>query len=183
MFLVLFVCGLFSNNVSFNNEAQVQMVEQWCRRHSLIINVDKTKELILNSPVRSLSFSDQSVEVVSSFTYLGISTDDKLSFSQNVGEMYKKANHRLFMTQKLRGFSVSSQILERVYVSLIESVLVFNITVWFGYLTVTNKNELNRIVRNAGKVTAHELRPLEQLCQTAVIERPDPSSGTLNTPC
>ena len=69
------------------------------------------------------------------------------------------------MIRKLRGFGESSGalerawglgvntlILERVKVSLMESVLVFNITVWFGFLAATNKNRLNRIVRNAGKV-------------------------------
>lgn len=178
------IVGLFNNNVSCTYETQVHIVEQWCKQHSLIINVDKTKELILNSPgpAKSLSISDQPIEVVSSFKYLGTHIDEKLNFSQNMHEIYKKANQRLFMIRKLRGFGVSSQILERVYVGLIESVLVFNITVWFGYLTVANKNKLKRIVRNAGKVIGREQKSLDVLYQTAVLRMAKSISSDVNHP-
>jgi hypothetical protein len=40
---------------------------------------------------------------------------------------------------EVKEFGVSQNILEKVYVSLIESILVFNISVWFGHLTLINK--------------------------------------------
>lgn len=73
----------------------------------------------------------------------------------------------MFLIRKLRGFGVRPDILERVYISLVESILVFNITVWYGHLTLVNKNKLNRIIHMAGKIVGRQQRPLDSLYNTA----------------
>lgn len=87
-----------------------------------------------------------------------------MNFTMNVNEIYKKANQGLFMRRKLRGFEVSTDILERVYVILIESVLVF-ISL---SLTVVSKNKLYRIVRNAGQLIGQDQKQLDLLNQIAM---------------
>lgn len=73
----------------------------------------------------------------------------------------------MFLIRKLRGFGVRPDILERVYISLVESILVFNITVWYGHLTLVNKNKLNRIIHMAGKIVGRQQRPLDSLYNAA----------------
>ena len=103
-----------------------------------------------------------------SLKYLGTHIDDKLSFTDNIDFICKKASQRLFLMRKLKGFGVSPDILEKVYVSLVESILVFNICVWYGHLTLANRNKLNRIVKTAGKIAGCLQKSLDDLYRTAV---------------
>jgi hypothetical protein len=56
---------------------------------------------------------------------------------------------------------VSSHVLESVYHSLIESILTFNLIVWFGALTVHDKSRFGRVVKTASKIVG---TPQKQLC-------------------
>ena len=46
-------------------------------------------------------FCGNEIEVVNAFTLLGVTIDDKLSFSQHVSNIRMKINKRLFSIQKL----------------------------------------------------------------------------------
>ena len=141
----------------------------------LEINVGKTKELVpdarktnkkiyKNLPVK---VNNEPVEVVSNFKYLGtfVDIDNTLSFSDNSDLIYKKSQQRLYLLQKLRSFDVSRELLQIVYKSLVESVLTFNIVVWYGNLGVKGKAKLARIVGMAGKITGAKKRLPKRLQQ------------------
>jgi len=126
------VALLWKDCVHSQYEDKVLELEKWCEASSL--NVSKTKELILNysEPLSEIMLCDQKVEIVKTFKYLGTMIDCNLNFSDNIILICKKANQRLYLLRKLREFSVSQDVLQRVYTSLIESVIGYNITVWFG---------------------------------------------------
>ena len=92
------------------------------------------------------------------FKYLGTLIDNKLSFSDNLDLIYKKSQQRLYLLRKLRSFDVSRELLQIVYKSLVESVLTFNIVVWYGNLGVKGKAKLARIVGMAGKIVGDKTR-------------------------
>lgn len=54
--------------------------------------------------------------------------------------------------RKLKGFRVNRNVLKKVYVSLMENILLCNISVWYRHLTLTNKNKMARMVEAAGRV-------------------------------
>ena len=82
--------------------------------------------------------------------------------------IFKKAMQRMFLLRKLRSFGVSQGILEKVYKSLIQSLLSFNITVWYGNLTVKNKSKLARVVNMAGKITGRPQSHLGEIYKLSV---------------
>ena len=94
--------------------------------------------------------------------------DSKLSFSDNSDLIYKKSQQRLYLLLKLRFIDVSRELLQIVYKSLVESVLTFNIVVWYGNLGVKRKAKLARIVGMAGKITGAKQDSLSDLYLTAV---------------
>ena len=96
------------------------------------------------------------MEVVSCFKYLGTIVDSKLSFSDNVVYVYKKARQRVYLLKKLRSFWVGSHVLESVYRCLVEIVFSFNIVNWYGHLSVKNRAQLARVVNTASKIIAAE---------------------------
>ena len=57
-----------------------------------------------------------------------------------------KSQKRLYLLRKLRSFDASRHLLQIVYKSLVESVLTFNIVVWYENLDVKRKAKLVRIV-------------------------------------
>ena len=102
------------------------------------------------------------------FRYLGIEVDRTLSFSVHTEHTYKKAQQRLFLLRKLRSFNVSKDILTVVYRSLIESVLTYNISSWYTFLSVREKSKLSRIIKHASKITGTTQSSLSDLHTQAV---------------
>ena len=70
--------------------------------------------------------------------------------------------------RKLRSFGVSDGVLENVYKSLIQSLLSFNITVWFSRLDVKYKNKLTRVIKLAGNIIGKPQNQLSEVYHTAV---------------
>ena len=66
---------------------------------------------------------------------------------------------------------MTTQITLNIYKVVIESVLTFSITVWFGSITVKEKVRLNRVVNTASKIIARSLPSLESLYQQRLLRR------------
>jgi hypothetical protein len=153
----------------------IDSLTSWFDSSFLELNVQKTKEICFEdsrvrdaSLVRPVKIKGENVEQVETFKYLGTVLDYKLSFSFHVDSVCKKANQRLYLLRKLRSFDVSSEILETVYRSLIESILTFNIVAWFGNLSVKDRTRLTRVVKLAGKIVGFQQRQLSDLHQLFV---------------
>ena len=152
----------------------VLALQDWCSSSSLFINVGKTKELIFDSSddhvnqVTPVFLNDEPVEIVDSFKYLGTHIDSNFSFKQNADFIFKKANQRLYLMRQLRSFGVSTSVLQKVYRSLVESILSFNITVWYNRLDAKSKGKLSRVVNEASKIVGTKQNPLSDVFNTAV---------------
>ncbi|KAK1806300.1 hypothetical protein P4O66_000175 [Electrophorus voltai] len=139
------VVGLISDNDERAYLEEIKHLENWCQENNLLLNVSKTKELIVDcskkqerhyQPVR---ISGTTVERVDSF-------------------------------RRLRDFRLPSKVLWNFYTCTIESILTGNITVWFGNSTKQDRQALQRVVRSAERITHSELPDLQttyyKRCQT-----------------
>ena len=168
--------GLLKNEDSlaeyFHN---IQILNNWCSESFLHMNITKTKELVVGhntcSNLTPVTINDDSVEVVSYFKYLGSIIDAKLTFSENTDYIARKAQQRLYLLRKLKSFNVSQNVLQMVYRSLIESILTFNIVLWYGNLSVKQRSKLSRIVSMAEKVIGCRQVSLSNLYQMAVARK------------
>ena len=77
----------------------------------------------------------------------------------------------MYLLRKVRCFGVSRELLQIVYKSLVESVLTFNIVVWYENLGVKGKAKLARIVGMAGKTTGAKQDSPSDLYLTAVEQK------------
>ena len=68
--------------------------------------------------------------------------------------VYKKGQQRLHFMRVLRNLQIDNTIINLFYKSIIESVLCFSITIWYGKLTVKYKRKLKKITRTASKLKA-----------------------------
>ncbi|KAK1803854.1 hypothetical protein P4O66_003801 [Electrophorus voltai] len=170
------VVGLISDNDERAYLEEIKHLENWCQENNLLLNVSKTKELIVDcskkqerhyQPVR---ISGTTVERVDSFRYLGVHILQDLSWSRHTSSLAKKARQRLYHLRRLRDFRLPSKVLRNFYTCTIESILTGNITVWFGNSTKQDRQALQRVVRSAERITHSELPDLQttyyKRCQT-----------------
>ncbi|KAK1804001.1 hypothetical protein P4O66_003762 [Electrophorus voltai] len=168
--------GLISDNEDRAYLEEIKHLENWCQENNLILNISKTKELIVDcskkqerhyQPVR---ISGTTLERVDSFRYLGVHISQDLSWFHHTNSLAKKARQCLYHLRCLRDFRLPSKVLRNFYTCTIESILTGNITVWFGNSTKQDRQALQRVVRSAEHITHTELPDLQSIyykwCQT-----------------
>ena len=133
------------------------MFSNWCRDNSLDLDVKKTKEMLIDfrkvpTVASDLFIDGVKVEKVTEYKYLGTVLDNKLNFNKNTDFIHKRCQPRMFCLQKLRSLNVNAAVLQTVYRSCIESILIFSILCWFGGLNVKSKNVVNKVETVCGKV-------------------------------
>ncbi|KAK1803861.1 hypothetical protein P4O66_003810 [Electrophorus voltai] len=163
------VMGLISDNNERAYLEEIKHLENWCQENNLLLNISKTKELIVDcskkqeryyQPVR---INGTTVERVDSFWYLGVHISQDLSWSCHTNSLAKKARQRLYHLRHLRDFRLPSKVLRNFYTCNIESILTGNITVWFGNSTKQDRQALQRVVRSAERITHTELPDLQSI--------------------
>ncbi|KAK1794574.1 hypothetical protein P4O66_001253 [Electrophorus voltai] len=168
--------GLISDNDERAYLEEVKHLENWCQENHLLLNVSKTKELIVDCSKKqewhyqTVRISGTTVETVDSFRYLGDHISQDLSWSRHTNSLAKKARQRLYHLRRLRDFRLLSKVLWNFYTCTIESILTGNITVWFGNCTKQDRQGLHSVVRSIEHITHTELPDLQTIyykrCQT-----------------
>lgn len=86
---------------------------QWCNDSNLLVNVAKTKDMIIDfrknpRAATETSFNGKRVDFVDKYKYLGTIIDSSLNFEANWEAVVKKGNQRLFCLRKLSQFQLNS---------------------------------------------------------------------------
>ncbi|KAK3539910.1 hypothetical protein QTP70_019555 [Hemibagrus guttatus] len=95
------VVGLISKNNKSAHREEVQRLTAWCKANSLSLNVDKTKEMVVDfrraQSDHSLLFIDGShVEIIKSTKFLGVHLAENFTWSLNTTSITKKAQQHLY---------------------------------------------------------------------------------------
>ncbi len=145
------VIGLITDNDETAYREEVSTLTKWCQENHLSLNIDKTKELVVDYRRQSrehtpITIDKTPVERVSSFKFLGVHITEDLTWSAHTDAVLKKAHQRLFFLRRLRKFGSSPRILRSFYTCTVESILTGCITAWFGNSTAGNRRALQRVV-------------------------------------
>ena len=95
------VIGLITNSDESEFRDQVNKLISWCNDNNLELNVNKTKEMIVNfrrkksSPPLPLVIDGRTVEIVQHFKFLGSTISSNLKWEVNVVNIVNKAQQRL----------------------------------------------------------------------------------------
>ena len=159
-----------SDQVYFDS---VNSFSSWCDNNFLDLNVQKTKEMLIDfrknpAAVPDLFIHGTKVERVNEYKYLGTIIDDKLNFTKNVDSIHRKCRSRIYCLQKLRSLNVNRKVLQGFYRCFIESVITFSFVCWYGSLNVKNKNVLNRLVNVCGKIVGEKQESMNVLYEKRV---------------
>uniref|UniRef100_A0A6I8QMV9 Reverse transcriptase domain-containing protein n=1 Tax=Xenopus tropicalis TaxID=8364 RepID=A0A6I8QMV9_XENTR len=163
------VVGLISDNDETAYLEEVGNLVNWCQRNNLLLNVSKTKELIVDFSTKQVRnyqtpiINKSPVERVDSFRYLGVHITQDLSWSCHINTVVRKARQRLYHLRRLRGFRLPSRVLRNFYSCTIESILTGNISTWFGNSNMKDRQALQRVVRLAERIICIKLPDLQSI--------------------
>ena len=149
--------GLFTNGLDSNYIEEVYRFVKWCEENYLILNVSKTKEMIIDfrrqkSTPTPLVINNETVEIVHTYKYLGFTVDDKLNWHEHCNELIKKINKRMYFLRKLKSFRLNNEVLYTFYCSILGSVITFGISCWGSSITAGDRKRLNSAIQKAGKI-------------------------------
>ncbi len=170
------VIGLITDNDETAYREEVSTLTKWCQENHLSLNIDKTKELVVDFRRQSrehtpISIDKTPVERVNSFKFLCVHITEDLTWSAHTDAVLKKAHHRLFFLRRLRKFGTSPSILRSFYTCTVESILTGCITAWFGNSTAGNRKALQRVVRTARHIVGGELPSLQDIYTRRCIRK------------
>ncbi|KAK3567138.1 hypothetical protein QTP86_010429 [Hemibagrus guttatus] len=108
------VVGLISDNNEMAYLEEIRNLENWSQRNNLLLNVSKTKELIVDFSTKQEKnyltpvINASPVERVDSFRYLSVHITQDLSWSCHINTMVKKAQQQLYHLRRLRDCPLST---------------------------------------------------------------------------
>ncbi|KAI4884328.1 hypothetical protein NFI96_003224 [Prochilodus magdalenae] len=101
--------GLISNNNEEAYREEVSFLTHWSRENNLSLNVNRTKELIVDFRKQErvhtpITITGAAVERVSSFKPLGVHITEELTWTEHTTRVVKKSQQRLFFLRRLKRF-------------------------------------------------------------------------------
>ena len=169
------LAGLITDNDNTYRDAVDALVD-WCDNNYLLLNVAKTKEVVVDfrkyqSTHSPLVIKGEAVEQVAQHKYLGSIIDNKLDWTANCQSLIKKGNQRLYFLRKLNSFGVSPRLLSLFYKATVEPVLTFNDLCLFSALKEHDKARLSKITKRSDKLIDSPVMDLQTLFESRSIKR------------
>ena len=172
------MAGLIDKDDDSAFRSQLTSFVDYCDQNFLELNVSKTKEMIIDfrksPPIPDpIVIKGSDVERVSAYKYLGVIIDDALSWGNQIDNIVKKLNSRLFCLRKMARFEVKSEILKIFYLSTICGVWRYCLICWGGNVNKTDRSRLDDIVKRAARVIGEDLETVESVYQNLLRQKLD----------
>ncbi|KAK3512858.1 hypothetical protein QTP70_028928 [Hemibagrus guttatus] len=167
------VVGLISKNDESAYREEVQRLTTWCKANNLSLNVDKTKEMVVDFRIAQSDHSPLfiSVEIIKSTKFLGVHLAENLTWSLNTTSISKKAQQCLYFLRRLRKAHLPPPILTVFYRGTIKSVLSSCITACLPFILHTDASETGLGAFLSQKVEREEHSVLYVLRKLTPAER------------
>lgn len=101
---------------------------------------------------RPVVIHDETISQVSSYKYLGVFIDNSLNWNTHVDSLCSRLQQRLHFLRRLRVHGVDQKCMLVFYQAVLESLIRYGITAWFGNLSVQLKSKLVRLMQTAWKI-------------------------------
>ena len=139
--------NIFSTEPS-KMKIELSNIEDWCIANKLIINYDKTIQVIFRAPNKRLDFNDFSLnlnniplQIKPDTKFLGITLDASITFSKHIAELCRKLNLCLFMMRAIAPY-LDQKALTDIYYTFFYPHLLYGLEFW-GH---GNKTDLKRVL-------------------------------------
>ena len=99
-------------NICYDNmQADLFLINTWCRRNKLSLNIKKTKCMLFGSRVKlkntrcpKLTINNVNIDFVHQYKYLGVVLDPHLTFNKHLNNIIKITAHKINLLAKVRQY-------------------------------------------------------------------------------
>ena len=133
-------------------QTDLDSVHTWCNSNKLTINCKKTKFCLFgmrSSIKRSssqdihISLSNQILERVCSYKYLGLILDEHLTFNKHIKEMNRLISHKLYVMSKIRKYITTNACIN-IFKTMVLSLIEYCDIIYAG-TTQGNLNDIDKL--------------------------------------
>ena len=129
----IYVVGNTVDDITTELQAVLDQVNSWCLSNRLIVHEGKSEAMILSTtpfvgPLKHLKWGEDTIQYVSSTNCLGVTIDDKLSWSQHITLARSAFNAKVKMLRRINFLSTS--ILETFYYKIVIPSVLYGIVIW-----------------------------------------------------
>ena len=96
--------------------ADLKLLHSWCNKNQLTINLTKTKimlfgtkNMLKNATKLDIEISDNKIQYVKHFNYLGMKLEDTLTFELHAAETMRMVAHKLYLLSRIRKYITIGQ--------------------------------------------------------------------------
>jgi len=155
---------------------EISQFVQWCDKNDLIINIKKTEEIIFDpkgiGDHHQVVIHNQNITQTQTYKYLGVYIDSSLTWKTHTEWVCTRLHQRLYFLRRLRFYGVNKKIMMLFYKAVLESIVKYGVTVWFGNLSIQLKSKLAHLVLTALKIVGHEESlNLQQLFENSTLKQ------------
>jgi hypothetical protein len=129
---------------------EFKAIEGWAIQNGLIINVDKTKELVFHIPNPRRSYLPppiNGIERVKTAKLLGVIFQGNFCFNAHADALLKVCSQRVYLLKQLRDQGLPIEHLHTVFQAIILNRLTYAIPAWGPFTTAEIKNRLNGFLK------------------------------------
>jgi hypothetical protein len=145
----------------------------------MTLNTSKTKAMLISSSSNSrVPTVFSSVELVTSYKFLGVMIDNNMNFNAHISYIVNKAHKRFYGLVQLKRIGVSSEKLCMFYVANIRSVLTYCISAFYSLLSSKQMEALERTQRICTKIILPDVSSYTELLQ--ILSLPTVQDFSLN---
>ena len=159
-------------------QSDLDRVYTWCNCNKLTINCKKTKFCLfgMRSSIKrsktqdiQLSLSNQILERVCSYKYLGLILDEYLTYNKHIKEMNRLVSHKLYILSKVRKY-ITNDACINIFKTMILSLIEYCDIVYAG-TSITNLNNIDKLFYRGLRICMYSNNHLshEILCKECKI--------------
>lgn len=135
-------------------QLEFQHIETWAFDNKLLINKNKTKELVFvrPSPFRVLLPPPLNlIERVVCAKVLGVYIDANLRFTQHVDFVVKNCAQKMFLLRSLKNRGMPPQHLEIIFKALVLANITYALSAWGNHILAIDRDRINAMLKRSFK--------------------------------
>ena len=148
-------------------EVKANDIFQWFNENAMKANADKCHLLITTNEERNISIGGEKIQNSKSEKLLGVTIDNKLSFTKNVHEICDKNSQKSNALARLSSF-MSLEKRRIIMKAFVHSQIRYCLLIWMFHNRILN-DKINRIHKRALRIvyrdkTSNFTEPLQKEC-------------------
>ena len=125
-------------------QKSLDILEEYCKKWRLVVNIKKTKIMIFNKRVKNediFKYGTETLEITSTYTYLGVKISRSGSFRPAIDQLCLAAKRGLFkIRSNLNNYRFKPKVMIKLFDVLIKPILLYASEVWGGF-GIRKKND------------------------------------------